>query len=76
MATPAPTNAAPVISQSPAAGTRLITRMAPSPAPPVTPRIPGSASGLRQTAWITAPATASAAPATTAASTNKTQLNE
>ena len=74
-ATMAPTKAAPVIGQVPAVGTSVRTRTAPRPAPLVTPRMPGSASGLRQPAWMIAPATASAAPAASAASTRGTRAS-
>src|SRR5687768_12375311 len=47
----------------------VINATAPTPAPAVTPRIPGSASGLRHTACTVVPATARAAPASSAAST-------
>src|SRR5699024_2902349 len=62
-ATNAPAEPSPETAHTPAAGTKLITKIAPRPAPDVIPIMPGSASGFRQTAWIVVPATANAAPA-------------
>ena len=47
----------------------IVAMAAPSPAPPLTPMMCGSASGLRKTACICAPDRASAPPARTAVST-------
>jgi hypothetical protein len=69
IASAAPSAAKPACVQKPTLGTSVITVTAPSPAPPDTPMTPGSASGFRATAWMTAPASASAAPASTAATT-------
>ena len=48
---------------------RVIAITAPTAAPPETPTVAGSASGLRKTPCITTPATASEAPTTIARAT-------
>ena len=45
------------------------------PAPELTPMMPGEASGLLSTVWITAPETASAAPESSAARVRGSRLN-
>ncbi len=62
VATTAPRNANQMYDQMlvrPNTATAITTA---NPAPALTPRIPGSASGLRVMAWISAPAIPSAAP--------------
>ncbi len=71
----APSPAAPAMPQPDASGAVVTNSTAPSPAPPETPRIAGSASGLRVTACTSTPASASAAPASTAASTRGTRVS-
>ena len=71
----APTAAARVISPAPASGTQVTTQTAANPAPAVAPTRPGSASGFRQTAWTATPATARAAPPTSAASTRGSRVS-
>lgn len=65
----APTNAATFIDSPPsAAEPSTITKTAPTLAPEETPRMYGSASGLRTVTCISAPASASPAPASAARS--------
>ena len=73
--TAAPANAAPATLHDPARGTVVTRSTAPSAAPPETPRTPGSASGLRVTAWTSVPARARAAPARSAARTRGTRVS-